>query len=313
MSAQIKNSFKAVPAADIELKTVSTTAAKPIMTTAGANVGDKKDAALKDAKGGVAATATAAPLTAAPAGGANAGDKKDTELKDAKGLGFMELMVVLKPFFWPSAGSEGAFVNRVRALSTWCAVFLSKAASLISPFFVLDATNQLVAGDYSSAYRNIIWFVVLKVASSFFKEIQGILYVKVKQQALIQLQRYTFEHLHNLSLSWHLNKKAGAVMKSMDRGVEATNSLVTYLFLYLVPALGECLAVMILFFTTFRTQWLVGVVIGVAVFIYVVATVRITIWRKKFREGKSSVAREQVRLKGLISSYLCTLYLDLDL
>jgi len=109
--------------------------------------------------------------------------------------------------------------------------------------------------------------------------------VKVKQQALIQLQRYTFSHLHSLSLSWHLNKKAGAVMKSMDRGVEGTNNLVTYLFLFLVPALAECFVVMILFFTKFKDVWLVGLTIGICVLVYIFVTVRITIWRKKFREN----------------------------
>jgi len=44
------------------------------------------------------------------------------------------------------------------------------------------------------------------------------------------------------------------VMKSMDRGVEASNTLITYLFLFLVPALAECLAVAILFFAQFK-QW----------------------------------------------------------
>ena len=207
------------------------------------------------------------------------------ELKNAKGMSLRELLIVLKPFFWPAEGSDGAILNRIRALSTWAAVILSKASNLWSPLFLLDATNQLIVGDYYNAKNNIGYFVGLKLASSFFKEFQGALYVKVKQQALIQLQKYTFTHLHNLSLSWHLNKKAGAVMKSMDRGVEATNNLVTYLFLYLLPCLAECLVVMILFFTKFKSLWPVGITIGLSVFMYVVVTVRITIWRKQFREA----------------------------
>ena len=57
-----------------------------------------------------------------------------------------------------------------------------------------------------------------------------------------------------LFIARHLTKKTGSVMKSMDRGVEASNQLVTYLFLFLIPALAECLAVVILFFAEFK-QW----------------------------------------------------------
>ena len=73
-------------------------------------------------------------------------------------------------------------------------------------------------------------------------------------------------------------------MKSMDRGVEASNTLITYLFLFLMPALAECLAVVILFFAEFQ-QWSIGVVIFVGVIVYCIVTIWITQWRKKFREG----------------------------
>ena len=116
-------------------------------------------------------------------------------------------MRVLKPFFWPSEGSDSAAINRFRTISTWFAVFASKGCSIAAPFFILDATNFLNEGDFSSAWPNIAYFSAFCVGRSFFKEIQGILYVKVKQQALIQLQRESFAHLHNLSLGWHLTKK----------------------------------------------------------------------------------------------------------
>ena len=120
--------------------------------------------------------------------------------------------------------------------------------------------------------------------SAFFKEMQTLLYVGVKQQASIELQEMTFSHLHSLSLTWHLSKKTGTVMKSMDRGVEASNQLVTYLFLWLVPALGECAAVAILFLFSID-QWVLSVIVFSGVCIYALSTVWITLWRKKFREA----------------------------
>jgi ABC-type transport system involved in Fe-S cluster assembly fused permease/ATPase subunit len=68
----------------------------------------------------------------------------------------------------------------------------------------------------------------------------------------------------------------------MDRGVDAANSLVSYLFLFLVPAILECLAVIILFFLNYR-QYFLGITVFIGVTLYSIATIYITQWRKTLR------------------------------
>jgi hypothetical protein len=62
--------------------------------------------------------------------------------EETKKLSFYQLMVVLRPFFWPAEGTDGALVNRIRAVSTWFMVGASKACSLISPLFLLVAVSS---------------------------------------------------------------------------------------------------------------------------------------------------------------------------
>lgn len=211
------------------------------------------------------------------------GEKKDGSSPYSKNIGFWELVQVLMPFFWPASGTDGAMINRIRSTSTWLAVALSKACNLVSPLYLAAATNNLTSGDYKGACIDLLIYSSLRLGSSVFKELQSILYIRVKQEASIQLQELTFRHIHNLSLNWHLSKKTGSIMKSMDRGVGAADTLVTYLFLFLIPALLECLSVMILFFVEFK-QWQLGVVIFIGVALYAVVTVVLTTYRKKFRE-----------------------------
>jgi ATP-binding cassette, subfamily B, heavy metal transporter len=199
-------------------------------------------------------------------------------------LTFFELLQVLLPYFWPEAGMDGALVNRIRSTSTWMMVILSKGCNLYAPFFIASAANDLLAGKLATASKAMAIYCLLRLLASFFREMQSILYIKVKQQASIQLQELTFRHLHSLSLTWHLSKKTGSVMKSMDRGVDAANSLVTYMFLFLIPAMGECLAVAVLFFVKY-SQWQLGVLIVIGVALYTAVTITITEWRKKFREA----------------------------
>ena len=198
-------------------------------------------------------------------------------------MSFIELLQVLLPYFWPDAGSDGAFINRLRSTSTWMMVILSKGCNLYAPFFIASAANDLVAGKLTAAAQAMTIYSVLRLLSSIFREMQSILYIKVKQQASIQLQELTFTHLHSLSLNWHLSKKTGSVMKSMDRGVEAASNLVTNLFLYLIPALVECLAVAVLFFVRYA-QWELGAIVIAGVAMYVLVTVGCTEWRRSFRE-----------------------------
>jgi ABC-type multidrug transport system fused ATPase/permease subunit len=209
---------------------------------------------------------------------------KKAEPKEQKtNLTLKELLIVLLPYFWPAEGSDGAFINRVRCLSTWLMVALSKTTSLIAPFYISKATNNIVSGRYGAAVHDLIIFSALKLSSQIFKEMQSILYIKVKQQASIQLQELAFSHLLSLSLNWHLSKKTGSVMKSMDRGIDAANSLISSLFLFLIPAILECLAVVVLFFINFK-QWQLGLTVFIGVSLYACATIFITQWRKKFRE-----------------------------
>lgn len=110
------------------------------------------------------------------------------------------------------------------------------------------------------------------------------MYLKVKQAAFIQLSQTAFGHLHTLSLDWHLRKKLGEVLRSMDRGISACDTLMNYLFLWLVPAIAECIIVCIIFATYFQYLPL-GVTVFYFVFVYVVWTIVLTVWRKKFRKA----------------------------
>lgn len=260
------------------------TSEKEAAAIEGSSTTSVKDVELGEKKAG-AGDANAKKNGAAAETEGEEEDKKENTLA-TKGMTFWELMFVLKPFFWPNEGTEGMFVNRVRASSTWFSVLSGRICSIYAPFFIQDATNSLVAGDYDDAVINILSYVMLRIGASGFKELQGALYVGVKQQGSIQLTLDTFIHIHSLSLSWHLNKKTGGVMKSLDRGVAAVNQLVMWLFLYLIPAMAEALAVIVLFFVSFN-QWEVAVTILGGVVLYFYVTIRITIWRKKFREKQN--------------------------
>jgi ABC-type multidrug transport system fused ATPase/permease subunit len=177
-----------------------------------------------------------------------------------KSLTLGQLFTVLRPYFWPYGGTDGYLLNRIRAISTYCMISISKTCSVFAPFQLIIATNALVSGDYDAAVAAIVRFCLLKFATSFFKEMQSAMYLKVKQQATIELAELVFTHVHNLSLHWHLSKKTGNTIRVIDRGYEAADRLVTWLFLSLVPALAECFAVCLLFLLNYTSPVLAIIV-----------------------------------------------------
>jgi ABC-type multidrug transport system fused ATPase/permease subunit len=208
-----------------------------------------------------------------------------------KKLSWSAIAILVQPYIWPNAvmgdGNNAwweASMNRFRAIMTWICVIVSKYCSLISPLYLGWASTALAHQDYSNCIRYTIWYNVISWLSSTFKEGQSLMYLKVKQAAFIQLSQTAFGHLHTLSLDWHLRKKLGEVLRSMDRGISACDTLMNYLFLWLVPAIAECIIVCIIFATYFQYLPL-AVTVFYFVFLYIVWTIVLTVWRKKFRKA----------------------------
>uniref|UniRef100_H3GQX4 ABC transporter domain-containing protein n=1 Tax=Phytophthora ramorum TaxID=164328 RepID=H3GQX4_PHYRM len=202
-----------------------------------------------------------------------------TEAPKPRGISFVKLVYILKPYFWPHG-----LANKLRAGSTYLVLILSKLANLAAPLFMASATNALVAKDVGGAIRDIAVFSGLTLVSKLFKELQSLIYLKVKQTAYIELATLTYEHVHSLSYDWHVQKKLGDVLRSMDRGVESANSVVSYVFLYLIPTLAESVVVIVIFAMHFELAGLSFVAFSSLV-VYAYLTIKITLWRKKYREA----------------------------
>jgi len=194
------------------------------------------------------------------------------------------MIKMLRPYFWPDATSDSATKNRVRAILTWVCVILSKICNLTSPLFLGWASTALAHQDYGKTIEYSILYAAFQFAGATFREGQSLVYLKVAQAAFVQLSETSFMHLHSLSLDWHLKKKLGEVIRSMDRGIAACDTLMKYLFLWLVPAIVECVVVCWIFATYFHFLPLALSVLYF-VWVYIVWTILVTSWRKKFRKA----------------------------
>lgn len=229
-------------------------------------------------------TARVSPSASEPKGSSDGGAK-------AGSLSFLDLSRLLRPYFWPTTGTRREVsMNRLRAVLTWLCVIGSKASSILAPMYLASAMDimspALMTGrGYLTA--KIVWpvfaYAFLIFSSKMLRELQSLLYIKVKQAAYIEIADTTFVHLHSLSLDWHREKRMGSIVKAMDRGIQAAQRTMEYIFLYLLPAIGESVAVILIFMLRFHTPYL-GLFLLSQLLLYAGVTVGITIWRKQFRE-----------------------------
>ena len=121
----------------------------------------------------------------------------------------------------------------------------------------------------------------LRLATSAFTELRELVFAKATQGAARAIALQTFEHLHALSLRFHLARQTGGMTRDIERGVRGIESLISYSLYSIVPTLIEVGLVLSILAVKFDA-WFAWITIA-ALALYIFFTVRITEWRTQFR------------------------------
>jgi ATP-binding cassette subfamily B (MDR/TAP) protein 6 len=124
------------------------------------------------------------------------------------------------------------------------------------------------------------------------------IWIRVQQFTALEIQVGLFRHIHQLSLKWHMSRKTGEVLRVMERGTSSINNLLQYLVFSIVPTFID-IGIAIIYFCVEFNYWF-GLIIFLAMVLYLTATIMITEWRTKFRREMNLKENDQ-RTKGLDS------------
>ena len=112
----------------------------------------------------------------------------------------------------------------------------------------------------------------------------------VAQRALRALALETFEHIHALSLRYHITRKTGTLSRVMERGVKGVEFLLRFLLFNIGPLFLELAMVAVIFFWLFDV-WYLAVVLA-TIGLYVWFTFTVTEWRVKIRKQMNDQDQE---------------------
>ena len=127
----------------------------------------------------------------------------------------------------------------------------------------------------------ILAYGLLRLLSSAFGELRDALFAKVTQRAIRRVALQVFEHLHSLSLRFHLDRQTGGVSRDIERGTRGISFLLTFMLFNILPTLLEIFLVAAILFVKYD-PWF-AIITFVTLGAYIVFTLVVTEWRMVFR------------------------------
>jgi ATP-binding cassette subfamily B protein len=197
----------------------------------------------------------------------------------------------LGPYIWPSDRPD---LKATVALSL-ALMLVAKLVTVAMPFTFKWATDALVAAHASATADGslpqggavpwlvgapvaaIVLYGAVRVTMTLLMQVREGMFAKVALHAVRRLALSTFEHMHLLSLRFHLERKTGGLTRVLERGRLGIESISRMVLMTFLPTIVEFALVLAVCAWEFDWRY-VGVVSGMIV-LYLWFTVRATDWR----------------------------------
>jgi ATP-binding cassette subfamily B protein len=205
--------------------------------------------------------------------------------------GLLRTLIALWPYIWPGDRSD----LKMRVVWAMVLLIIAKFATIAVPFTFKWATDAL-AGHPSAPVFASSWFtwvvaapVVMTIAYGGMRVLMAVLtqlrdglFAKVSMYAVRRLAILTFEHMHQLSLRFHLERKTGGLTRVLERGRNGIEIIVRMVILQLMPTILE--VALIVGVLLWQFDWRYVAVILATVTAYMVYTYYATEWRIAIRK-----------------------------
>lgn len=212
-------------------------------------------------------------------------DNKATQIKHSQ---FATLKTLL-PYLWP----KNAVDLRMRVVIAMICLVLAKVTNVYMPLIYKQIIDLMTEGSkvIEGADPAIIVFAVptglilaygaARTMAVVFAEIREAVFVNVTQRAMRRVAIDTFEHMHALSMRFHMSRQTGGLSRVIERGIKGIEFLLTFMLFNIVPTMVEILLVCAVLWYLFSI-WFAAVTFF-TIALYIAFTLFTTEWRLKFR------------------------------
>ena len=200
-------------------------------------------------------------------------------------------LVTILPYLWPRGETE----LKVRVVLAVICLILAKAANVLVPIAYARAVDALAPKDGVGAMLAIpvalvIGYGLLRVMSSAFAELRNAVFAKVQARAARRVALKVFEHLHALSMRFHMDRATGGLSRVIERGTRGIAIALNFLLFNIIPTIVEILLVAAILWWMFAVSFALTVLLTIVT--YVAFTLIFTNWRLRFRRTMNAMDEE---------------------
>lgn len=218
--------------------------------------------------------------------------------------GEWQTLRALLPYLWQYKWRVGA------ALS--CLV-LAKVANVAVPVVLKDIVDVVSQEPKMAVIAVPLGLIaaygLMRVLATLFTELREVVFARVTQQAVRRIALQVFEHLHALSLRFHLDRQTGGLTRDIERGTRGVSSLVSFTLYSILPTIIE--VAMVLAWLIIHYEIWFAVITVAALTVYVIYTIVVTNWRTNFRREMNDLdSRANTRAVDSLLNYETVKYFN---
>jgi ATP-binding cassette subfamily B protein len=192
-------------------------------------------------------------------------------------------------------------------------LILAKVANVAVPVVLKDIVDAVAANPGMAVVAVPLGLVfaygALRVMSTLFTELREVVFARVTQQAVRRIALQLFDHLHALSLRFHLDRQTGGLTRDIERGTRGVSSLVSFTLYSILPTIIE-VGLVLTWLIIYYEIWFAVITVS-ALTLYVIYTFAVTEWRTNFRRIMNDLdSRANVRAVDSLLNYETVKYFN---
>jgi ATP-binding cassette, subfamily B, heavy metal transporter len=189
------------------------------------------------------------------------------------------------PYLWP----EGQFWVKWRVVVAMAMLLVAKLIAIFTPILYKWAVDAL-AGEAPGPALTLglgavgitVAYGMSRILTAGFQQLRDVVFTRVGQRALRALALETFQHIHRLSMRYHISRKTGGLSRIIERGVKGVDFLLRFLLFSIGPLIIELALTLAVLLWLFDVRYMLVVFVTIA--LYTWFTFAITEWRVKIRK-----------------------------
>ena len=202
----------------------------------------------------------------------------------------LRTLLTLATYLWP----EGEAGLRLRVVASMGLLLAARGVNVLVPIAFGRAVDALTPHGIASVavvpVAVVMAYGMVRLLSSGLTEASDAVFSKVQGRAMRRIALEVFEHLHRLSLRFHLDRQTGGLSRMIERGTRGMTFVLDFLLFRIAPTLLEIVVVAVILWAMFDFSF--SAIILVSLGIYIAFTLLFTEWRLRFRRAMNETDQE---------------------